>query len=79
MLCDKIECVLHTLSIVGEERVVFCGCNIFRRSVNEQKSKQRFIIIEPKRIHFVVKEANPLANLQAERKPEVLPQFYMQT
>lgn len=77
MLCDKIDFVSHTLSIVGEE---WYSVDVtFLDSVNEQKSKQRFIIIEPKRIHFVEKEANPLVNLQAERKPEVLAQFYMQT
>ena len=43
---------------------------------NRQKSKQRFIIIDPKRIHFLETEADPLANLQAERRPELLPWFY---
>lgn len=44
-----------------------------------QKPKKRFIIIEPEGIYFVDQEANPLANLQAERRPELLPWFYMQT
>lgn len=51
----------------------------FLNAVNRQKSKQRFIIIDPKRIHFLDKEADPLANLRAERRPELLPWFYTET
>ena len=76
MLCDKIDCVLHTLSIILLE---WNSLDVAFLKAVKQKSKQRFIIIEPKRIYFVDKEANPLANRRAERRPELLPSFYMQT
>ena len=70
-------CVRRSQLLVQKEWYSLDGT--FLNAVNRQKSKECFIIIEPKRINFLDKEADPVANLGVEIRSELLPWFYTET